>query len=167
MKSTRRTTRLSVLVLAEALASACASVTESHLAAAKSAASDGGALEADASRGAACGVGNGQEGSQYKPCVGHNDASRGSCSAGEMCGSMPDVGYDYCMLTPPCPTGMVSVINLACAYPCDDASACAEHGLARCAENTLAEFTGGPFGWCTPPDAAAVRRRASDIAAMR
>jgi len=50
----------------------------------------------------------------------------------------------------PCRAGMVSVINLACAYPCDDASACAEHGLARCAENTLAQFTGESFGWCTP-----------------
>jgi hypothetical protein len=63
---------------------------------------------------------------------------------------MPDVGYDYCMPALPCAAGMVSVINLACAYPCNDASACAERGLARCAENTLAKLAGAPFGWCTP-----------------
>jgi hypothetical protein len=112
--------------------------------------SDAVALETKAPPGHAGNGGNGQQRSLYERCVGHNDASRGNCSAGEICGSMPDVGYDYCMPALPCPAGMVSVINLACAYACDDVSACAEHGLARCAENTLAQFTGGSFGWCTP-----------------
>ena len=126
-------TWLRVLPLAAALGPACATHTE--LAETGDAVANGE---------------NGQHGSLYEPCVGHNDASRGDCSAGEICGSMPGVGYEYCMPALPCPTGMVSVIDLACAYPCDDANACAEHGLARCAENTLAQLTGGSPGWCTP-----------------
>jgi hypothetical protein len=148
MKSLRRRLLLAAVILGPA----CASSTEvEDFPAAASTDSDAAAPGADASCGDPSKAINDEEGSLYEPCLGHNDGSRGSCSADEICGSMPNVGYTYCMPALACPTGMVSVINLACAYPCDDASACTEHGLARCAENTLAEFTGEPFfGWCTP-----------------
>jgi hypothetical protein len=45
---------------------------------------------------------------------------------------------------------MVSVMTLACAYPCSEATACTERGLRACAANTLADVTDGPDGWCTP-----------------
>jgi hypothetical protein len=86
----------------------------------------------------------------YRPCIGNNDGKRGSCDEGEVCGSMPYVGYSYCMPSVPCAAEMAPVFNLACAYPCDDASACFEHGLARCARNTLSAFGARPAGWCTP-----------------
>jgi len=89
------------------------------------------------------------EGGLYGPCIGNDDATRGSCDEGELCGSMPNVGYSYCMPSVPCAAGMAPVLNLACAYPCDDASVCLEHGLSKCATNTLSDF-GGPAGWCTP-----------------
>jgi hypothetical protein len=85
----------------------------------------------------------------YRPCIGNNDGKRGSCDEGELCGSMPNVGYSYCMPSTPCAADMAPVLNLGCAYPCDDASACFEHGLAKCATNTLSYFS-GPAGWCTP-----------------
>lgn len=141
----------SVWLSAAVLVSACSlSAGVDDLPDAPSAERDAGAPDANALRGDACSAGNGESGTLYEPCVGSNDGSRGSCSAGEVCGSMPAVGYTYCMLAVPCPEGMVSVINLACAYPCDEATDCAEHGLARCAENSLAEFTDERFGWCTP-----------------
>ena len=91
----------------------------------------------------------GHEGGLYGPCIGNNDATRGSCAEGQVCGSMPDVGYSYCMPSLPCAAGMASVIDLACAHPCDAATDCFEHGLSKCAANPFAEFTGPP-GWCTP-----------------
>lgn len=91
----------------------------------------------------------GHAGGLYGPCIGNDDGTRGSCDEGELCGSMPDVGYSYCMQSVPCAADMVPVLNLACAYPCDGASVCLEHGLSKCAANTLSDF-GGPAGWCTP-----------------
>ena len=75
---------------------------------------------------------------------------REGAAAKANCGSMPYVGYDYCMPSLPCAAGMVPVLDFACAYPCDAASACVDHGLARCAENTYRNIGGGPAGWCTP-----------------
>jgi hypothetical protein len=140
MRSIRPTIGWSAVLLAAVLGSACTHRAGlDDVPAATSGDLDAGTRDADA-----------QQTWLYERCIGHNDGSRGSCSAGEICGSMPNVGYAYCMPAPPCPAGMVSVINLACAYPCDDERACATHGLSRCAENTLAEFTAGPYGWCTP-----------------
>lgn len=90
------------------------------------------------------------DGGLYGPCIGHNDFTSGSCAGDAICGSMPDVGYTYCMPRVPCAAGMVPVLNIACVYACDDASDCYEHGLAKCAVTTLPNFTGGPAGWCTP-----------------
>ncbi len=151
MRSIRRKMLLIGLLAAGALGPACASATgldglpETVSADSDAGTSDGGAPRDDARR-----VVDSQSGSLYEPCVGHDDDGRGSCSGSEICGTMPNVGYTYCMPAPPCLAGMESVINLVCFYPCDDASACAEHGLARCAENTLPEPTHRPAGWCTP-----------------
>jgi hypothetical protein len=85
----------------------------------------------------------------YQRCSGPA-ASQADCPEGTICAGMPDVGFTYCMPRPPCAADMVSVMKLACAYPCSDAPACNERGLRACAVNTLAEFTDGPDGWCTP-----------------
>ena len=85
----------------------------------------------------------------YQRCSGPA-ASQADCPDGMICAGMPDVGFTYCMPRPPCAAEMVPVMMLACAYPCSDATACNERGLRACAVNTLAEFSDGPDGWCTP-----------------
>jgi hypothetical protein len=85
----------------------------------------------------------------YQRCSGPA-ASQSDCPEGTICAAMPYVEFTYCMPRPPCAADMVSVLTLACAYPCSDVTACAARGLRACAANTLAEYTGGPDGWCTP-----------------
>ena len=85
----------------------------------------------------------------YKRCQGE-PFGQGTCEDGQLCGSLPEVGYDYCLPAVPCPPDMVSVLNAACAYPCAAASDCEAHGLRACAANTLATITGEAYGWCTP-----------------
>lgn len=90
------------------------------------------------------------DGSRYMRCTGVA-GTRGSCGEHEICGSLPDVNYKYCMLAAPCPEDMVSVIELACAFPCSTAEDCAPHRLPRCARNALAELMeAGTPGWCAP-----------------
>lgn len=85
----------------------------------------------------------------YSPCSGE-PYQRGTCSQGELCGSLPGARFDYCMPRPPCPDDMVVVANVACAYPCAEPSDCDAHGMKHCATNTLADITNESVGWCTP-----------------
>jgi hypothetical protein len=86
----------------------------------------------------------------YQPCSGLA-GERGSCAESEICGSLPEVHYNYCLPAVPCPEGRVSVIGLACAYPCADDEDCEQYGFARCANNALRDLSdAGPVGWCAP-----------------
>lgn len=75
---------------------------------------------------------------------------QGTCPDGQICGSLPEAEFDYCMRRPPCPPGMVTVTNVACAYPCSERSDCHAHGMEHCAPNELAYLTDEARGWCTP-----------------
>ena len=90
------------------------------------------------------------DGSRCIRCTGVA-GTRGSCGEHEICGSLPYVDYNYCMLAAPCPEDMVSVIDLACAFPCSTADDCAPHRLPRCAPNSLAALMEAvPPGGCAP-----------------
>lgn len=89
------------------------------------------------------------DGAEYLQCAGRPYGT-GSCELGQICAAMPNVPFKYCMPRPPCPDGMVEVMNVACAYPCEQSGDCEKHRLPHCAPNDLVDFTGGARGWCTP-----------------
>lgn len=91
---------------------------------------------------------DGVDSSLYSPCIGPA-YGQGTCDDGQICGSLPAVGFDYCMLRPPCPRGMVVITNVACADPCETAD-CTVYGFERCAQNPSAASRGDAPGWCAP-----------------
>jgi len=86
----------------------------------------------------------------YTECSGP-PYGQGTCESDQICAAMPRVPFKYCMPRPPCDDGMVEVMQVACAYPCEKDDDCAQFSLPHCAPNDLAELTGDETkGWCTP-----------------
>jgi hypothetical protein len=75
---------------------------------------------------------------------------QGSCGENEICGSLPNVGHNYCLSRVPCHDGMVEIMGLVCAFPCSDAAQCRGHRGGKCAPNPFAALSGQAPGWCTP-----------------